>query len=155
MPAGGMRVLLSGVARFHGIKIGLGPEARGQRTKAEARVKLLRRFDDPLGSSSLEAIIDVSGFDQAAPFLAPAVIDPMSWNSFRDRLVIFLGQFVFRPGMQLEIERTKLGQEIIVQLYHLLRLHSVGGNLQCEVVVMPQFLRATVAQVPQLYKARF
>src|SRR5467141_3859588 len=75
MPAGSMSVFLAWVAGLDGIEIGLGPKAGRQRREPEPGVKLLRGLDDPFRCFAFETVIDVRGFDQATPLLAPTVVD--------------------------------------------------------------------------------
>ena len=96
-----MRILFPLVARRNGIEIGFGPKTGGQFCETQASVKLFGRFHDPLRRPALESIIDVCRLHQPSPFLAPSIVDPVRRNLLRHRLMILLGEFVFRPGMEL------------------------------------------------------
>ena len=102
------------------------------------------------GFRPLKRSVDVGGVDQSFPFLAPAIVDPMSRDSFRHRLVIFLGQLVFRPGVELEIERTQRAHPIVQHLDHFFRRHSVSRDLEREIIRIPHLLRHAVAEIAQL-----
>ena len=101
-----MRVLFALRIRRKWIQIGFLPKAFGQRRKAEPGIKLLGRLNNPFWFSPREVLVDVSRFHQARPFLAPAIIDPVRRDLFWHGLMIFLGELVFRPGVQLQIKRT-------------------------------------------------
>ena len=104
VPARSMGVHLSRIARLDWIEIGFRPEAGGQWGETETRVELFGRLDDPFRGLPLEPIIDVRGFDEPAPFLAPTIVNPVRRDPFRHWLVILFGELVFRPGMKLEIK---------------------------------------------------
>src|SRR5206468_4779386 len=57
--------------------------------------------------SAFEIFVDVRCFDEARPFLCPATIDPVRRNFLRYGLMKFFGELVFRPGMQLQIQRSQ------------------------------------------------
>src|SRR5882724_2364089 len=107
VPAGGVSILLSFRTSGQGIEIRFFPETLWQRREPEPGIKLFRRLDDPFRLASLEILVDVRGFDEAFPFLRPAIVDPMRGNLFRDWLMILFSQLVFRPGMELEIQRPQ------------------------------------------------
>ena len=155
VPARGVRVLLPFRIRRQRIKIGFLPKALRQRRKSEPGIKLFGRFDDPFRLSALEVLVDVSRFDQTGPFLAPAIVDPVRRNFLRHRLMIFLGELVFRPGVQLQIKRTQRRHPIVQHLEHLVGGHSVGGDFEREIIGILHLLGHAVAQIAQRHEVRF
>jgi hypothetical protein len=71
------------------------------------------------------------------------------------RLMIFLGQFVFRPGVQLQIKRTERRHPIVQHLEHLVGRHSVRGDFERKIIRILHLFRHAVPQIPQLDEVRF
>src|SRR5437763_11179914 len=113
MPARSVSVFLSFRVRWQWIQVRFLPETFRQRRKSQAGIELLRRLNNPFCLTALEVFVNVSGFNQTWPFLRPPIVDPVRRNSFRDRLMIFLGQLVLRPGMQLQIKGAKRRHPVV------------------------------------------
>src|SRR5437667_2438968 len=75
VPARSVRVLLAGFTGLDGIQIGAGPKSVGQSGETKAGVELFGSFNDPLRRFVFEALVQIGGFDQAGPVLAPTVVD--------------------------------------------------------------------------------
>ena len=64
----------------------------------------------------------------------------------------FFCKLVFRPGMQLQIERTQRRHPIFQHLEHLLGGHSVGCDLEREVIGVLHLLGDAITQIAQRYQ---
>jgi hypothetical protein len=95
VPTGGVRVLLALLAFFDRVEIGFRPEARRERLEPEPGVELLGRLRDPFRIAALEAVVDVRRLDEAGPFLAPAVVDPMRGMRFGTGCLYFSASLCF------------------------------------------------------------
>jgi hypothetical protein len=67
----------------------------------------------------------------------------------------FFGEFVFRPGVQLQIKRTQCRHPLVQHLEHLIRSHSVGSDLEREVIGILHLFGDAVTQIAQRYQIRF
>ncbi len=153
VPAGGVGVLLAGVAGLHGVEVGLGPEARGQRVEAQAHIEGLGGLHDALGLPALEVGVEVHGTDEAGPVLAPPVVDPVGGDGLGHGLAVFLRHLVLHPGVQLEVEGLQLREELPVEGHHLVGGQAVAGHLEGEVVGVAQLPGHAVAEVAQAHQA--
>ena len=155
VPAGGVSILLAFRIRRQRIQIRFFPETLRQRREPEPGVKLFCSLDNPFRLAILEILVDVRCFNQARPFLGPAIIEPVRWNFLWHRLMKFFGEFVFRPGVQLQIKRTQRRHPIVQHLKHLIRGHSVCSDLEREVIGILHLFGDAVTQIAQRYQIRF
>ena len=155
VPAGGVGILLSFRTRRQRIQVRSFPKTLRQRGKTEPRVKLFCSFDNPFRLAILEILVDVRCFNQSRPFLAPAIIEPVRWNFLRHWLMKFFGELVFRPRVQLQIKRTQCGHPIFQHLEHLVGGHSVGSDLEREIIGILHLFGDAVTQIAQRHQIRF
>src|SRR5439155_23443859 len=88
VPARSVGILLPLVPRWNRIQIRFPPKTFRQRREAEPGVELLGRLDDPFRLPALEILVDVGGINQTFPFLGPTIVNPVSRDLLRDRLMI-------------------------------------------------------------------
>jgi len=63
--------------------------------------------------------------------------------------MVFLGQLVFRPRVQLLDKRTQRRHPILQHLEHLVGGHSVGGDFERKIIRILHFFGHAVAQIAQ------
>ena len=96
-----------------------------------------------------EIFVDVRRLHQSRPFLSPTIADPVRWNLLWHRLMKFFGELIFRPGMQLQIQRTQSGHPIVKHFEHLLGGHPVSGDLKRKIVGILHLFGYTVSQITE------
>ena len=73
----------------------------------------------------------------------------MRGNFFGNGLMELFRQLVFRPCMQLQIERPQRRHPVLEHLEHLVCGHPVRGDFQCEVIRILHLFGHAVAQISQ------